>query len=1598
MAKILDSQYSSVTDGQKLDAADLKQDRGVIRVAVNDNQSQLYRLWFGEEHNFVFNTKADLDALVGMVNEDYAVVMDDEDQSPVTTTLYQYQTSSWVLISPNYSLKGVVTGDILDAYMKKTIYDTNDNGIVDKSEGIESADGYTTLITTGDQMTLKNEDVLLRVAKLEFNNGAAQITATTINLVPDSGSGTVGITGGANISGELTIGTHEISENTDDSTLDVKLNAFVTGQMFLEGLKLARNNTGIIIANARIVWLTGAISYKTTFALASNNIQEEAHGTIGVTTQEVAISSNGFITQRGEVRDFDTTGTTEGETWAEGDDLWLGLLGRMTNVEPIPPTFNVKVGKVLRVHATLGKIDVNIVQVHKISEAPDVKETAGVYGDILIKNSTNEYYENKLAEEILVSRDYLNGSIKESFNFTFDTGTQMMILDEALTSNGYLTIQYSTGDYQLPVPCSIAPTFGGSTTPQDNFFYIPISTKTLAKSLTEYITTEEIARIAFTYFKDSAFHATKGPIINQNINTHEKGKNNIGHKIHVEMRVRTLPANWYSGVEGDGTLSGYVLETSTTELYIKTTSGLIDQLHRQTFEAHDTSGTDTILLLNDSASPYLEFSNLFDIKLDAAGASLSNAYFNLTLFGAINKTGEFSPLLMNLPTGSYSVEADAQQDVDGHNVDTLPRQFTKESGTGFPIARLLMKYSGGTSALAFVSYQDLRDSYNLGGGGGITPTGSEFSDTQFRVFDGADVSKILALELADVSSGVTRTATVPDKDFTFGAKEDIDSNDDEIAKNGFVIPMTYGSAGGFYATVPGWALTLHNKIELLFPDTLTDLTTAVTVSFDGIAGTYKALKYEDTLNEVLVKHTQLIKTEVYYDNTEFMMKGETLLDQEFTFDSGINSIYGNAKAIKGSPDLNAIYGLRLNQSIINGNFDSGLISPFLTIDIGTPVITSEICTYTAVAQNGRLALQHDITSGELLIMARFKTDSSLVGIGETTSILASHSGSGEYETISYIETSPNGFFALIDSRASGWTQVEVDWVMIIPITNTPLYNHTASQINLIVADYFEGGKNIEDFELQSIGVNMVENHTLYKGFDILYPNGETDEVDSPTLYRHSQNIYLKAGTYTISVDNTNLRIRTITAESDDGFSTNNSQTFTITYSQNVYFNFRDSTTGTWDYGETALDILMQLEQGSTATTYVAYNSPQDNFTVIANILSVGQTVRDKVYPLNGAWWKDEYVGYDYNDVLQGITSWSTYYVLTNTQSFYKSIIDIGLDIKGSSDNNVASNGSLKIGNTAFTIVDFNDFTTNDTENIIAISASQLHIRVNKTTYATSGDFETYLQANDVTFVYELADIVTTEIEKNGSLIQESNTTLVQLNNFATEYDITFAGNVNKQVEIDGKNIRQLQYGQDKLELSLEDLEAVVELNTTHRSSDGSDHSIVNTNKTNADASKIKTDFITITQPVDLDDMETDIVVLQGEVNDLVGTLLYTSGTNGLAVENEISSTPATEHSFDVSIPSGHNYMEITIGEKLSGVIYDNRVETFYFASGYEGNCRLYFLDQWDTVNADKIEYVGWFTIVSSSQFRFYHGLDITNGTKAGGTGLKIIKIVSYERN
>ncbi|NOQ50446.1 MAG: hypothetical protein GQ557_02110, partial [Mycoplasmataceae bacterium] len=206
---------------------------------------------------------------------------------------------------------------------------------------------------------------------------------------------------------KIIIGDKEITNNVTNNTLNVKLNDNVTGEMFQLENRYMYNNTGSNITDTQIVYVSGASGQKETIALAINSDKSKAHNTIGVTTESIDNLSSGFVTLSGVVENVNTTGDFTGvggidENWQDGDKLYIGsVAGRPTNIKPVAPLFNVEVAICVNSGSVgAGIIDVLLDKVHQIEEAPDVKLTSIVSGDLLVRNSTNEYFENKNIDTI----------------------------------------------------------------------------------------------------------------------------------------------------------------------------------------------------------------------------------------------------------------------------------------------------------------------------------------------------------------------------------------------------------------------------------------------------------------------------------------------------------------------------------------------------------------------------------------------------------------------------------------------------------------------------------------------------------------------------------------------------------------------------------------------------------------------------------------------------------------------------------------------------------------------------------------------------------------------------------------------------------------------------------------------------------------------------------------------------------------------------------------------------------------------------------------------------------------------------------------------
>lgn len=183
--------------------------------------------------------------------------------------------------------------------------------------------------------------------------------------------------------------------NDIDGTLDLGLKGGnVTLQIGQEQVIRVVNKTGanLLESEYKVVRIRtqaegGAQGQRLAVKLAQANTKENHKGILGVVTETIQNNQEGFITTFGAVKKINTTGSLQGETWIDGDTLWLSETnaGGLTNIEPT--NHPVQIGYVEYAHQNNGKIFVRVEDgVDELSELHDVNISSGTTG-----GSTIEY-------------------------------------------------------------------------------------------------------------------------------------------------------------------------------------------------------------------------------------------------------------------------------------------------------------------------------------------------------------------------------------------------------------------------------------------------------------------------------------------------------------------------------------------------------------------------------------------------------------------------------------------------------------------------------------------------------------------------------------------------------------------------------------------------------------------------------------------------------------------------------------------------------------------------------------------------------------------------------------------------------------------------------------------------------------------------------------------------------------------------------------------------------------------------------------------------------------------------------------------------------
>ena len=290
--------------------------------------------------------------------------------------------------------------------------------------GYVKATGFKTSTGTANQALTANGGTFDLNTKADLVSGkipASQLpeyTATDVDALQRDGS---------NANSDINIGEYQLKAgqieldqtptrpfgvgmirwNDTDGTAEIRLKGNnVTLQIGQELVKRVVNKSGanLLESQYKVAKIVGATGQRLSIDLAQANSELSSATTLGIITENIDNNQEGFITYSGEVNGINTTGSLQGETWTDGDILYLSptVAGGVTKVKPTAPNHVVTIGYVEYAHATQGKIFIKIDNGYELDELhnvnTDMSKTTPIDADnVLLQDSADSSIWKKLS-------------------------------------------------------------------------------------------------------------------------------------------------------------------------------------------------------------------------------------------------------------------------------------------------------------------------------------------------------------------------------------------------------------------------------------------------------------------------------------------------------------------------------------------------------------------------------------------------------------------------------------------------------------------------------------------------------------------------------------------------------------------------------------------------------------------------------------------------------------------------------------------------------------------------------------------------------------------------------------------------------------------------------------------------------------------------------------------------------------------------------------------------------------------------------------------------------------------------------------------------
>lgn len=187
-------------------------------------------------------------------------------------------------------------------------------------------------------------------------------------------------------------------------------------------------NTTLTKAAYQAVRIGGAQGQRLAVALAQANNDNNSADVIGIVCETIATNAEGFIMTVGNLEEINTTGSLQGETWADSDVLYLSptTAGKLTNIKPTGATGHIVVmGYVEYAHAVHGKIYVKIMNGWELDELHNVSITSPTDNQALVYESASSLWKNETVDKNFVGLGNVDDT--SDLNKPISTATQIAL-------------------------------------------------------------------------------------------------------------------------------------------------------------------------------------------------------------------------------------------------------------------------------------------------------------------------------------------------------------------------------------------------------------------------------------------------------------------------------------------------------------------------------------------------------------------------------------------------------------------------------------------------------------------------------------------------------------------------------------------------------------------------------------------------------------------------------------------------------------------------------------------------------------------------------------------------------------------------------------------------------------------------------------------------------------------------------------------------------------------------------------------------------------------------------------------------------------------